>query len=166
MVPAVTLTADQVEEYIVMMKRRSDFDPDGCGICEKGNPTVLWFSHHSKAAHRLCYQIIMRADEVLMKTINEQFKSKSDWSEHNFAHRKAVEAVKLACGDATLIEYFEREGEEALVHLFRTVGVQAANEYAELVLKKKTEDQRPAAPKSESPKRSEAPKRSEEPKKA
>lgn len=128
MASIVSLTTETHQTVFTLLEQR--YVEEGCGICEKEGSEIAWFNHLSIGAHRTCFARIKLADDVLMTTINELFAREKTYVEHNQAHRKAIEAVKLACGDATISSYIETQGEAALVELFKTVGVKAAKDYA------------------------------------
>lgn len=117
-------------------------DSEGCGICERGEPAeqeprVYWLNHFSKDAHKWCLSLINKSQDVLMNTICAIFNEEGCClNRRNIAHQKSIHAVSLACGGQTIISYFASHGEDALVLLFRTVGVDAAKTYAMSVGKK------------------------------
>src|SRR4051794_22013052 len=107
MASVVLITPDSRAVFFAAMEQA--YEEDGCGVCEQRGSDIAWFNHQSIGAHTRCFTLIKKADDALMKTIHQLFKHETGYSEHNCAHRKAIEAIKLVCGDATIMSYFENK---------------------------------------------------------
>ena len=86
---------------------------------KKKGAEVFWFSHYSRCAHAKCFKMIQKAQAHLKVVIDMLFEKK----ERTTAHISAIKAVRLACGSETILSYLEKNGIEALTHLFDTVGI-------------------------------------------
>lgn len=99
-----------------------------CGICENKNyeAVVKWPNHNGSIAHRACFKKIIFTVQTLLNKI-QGYQLEID--ERNKAHGKAIEAVRSACG-SSIHSFFDQNGEVALRELFNTVGITAADQYA------------------------------------
>lgn len=103
-----------------------------CGICEEaGGGDIYWPTHQGKFTHSSCYQQIQPLESDLNTTIFALFDGAvGGYYFLNEAHKKAIQAVRLACHPDTLLSYLQKNGDLALTRLFNTVGSRAARMYA------------------------------------
>ena len=133
MAPSPWLRLTQTERNLVSDLIQNHYNYQKCGVCEKEGADVYWNNPISKGAHRKCFEKIWPTETELVRTIDDLFKHDQDYRINTKAHIAAVRAVKEKCGDGPIITYIEKNGEKAITHLFNTVGVQAAKQFASQV---------------------------------
>lgn len=127
------------QELSATFERLKHYSSDHCGICNKPDAETFWPNPTSRWAHFPCISKISPAENLLTKTINELFKD--DRRHQNILHRYAVAAVMEKCKPATLSEFADTNGIEAVTKLFNTVGVAAAKQLAEQITQQKQKDE-------------------------
>lgn len=103
---------------------RHNLASQGCGICEKKESDVFWFSQFSYFSHVKCHQNIQAISDNLLKAIDATYQ---DSHQKTMAHIRAVGGIRRACGSDSISAYLEKNGPVALRRLFDTVGVYCAN---------------------------------------
>jgi len=99
-----------------------------CGICEKQGAEIFWYSPLSQYAHERCVKMIEPSERILHQVVGDLY-NKRGFVPQIEAHIRAIQAVRQACGNDTIYSYFMRNGENALAHLFNTIGIRAAQIY-------------------------------------
>jgi len=105
----------------------------GCGICEEedshkeGSPVEGWFSDCSRSAHSRCVKQIKTAEAPLRAALDTLFPPPTNRGSHEYhesnegfhnAHINAIRVVRSGCGNKTIKEFLDENGEEALKRLF------------------------------------------------
>ncbi len=127
-VSVIPVTDENIDAYVYMIQDM--YNSEGCGICEKEGAEVFWFSPYSRCAHAKCLTMIQVAESALMQKIDDVFKKSTNPGKRNDAHIHAIQAVRAACGQDTILAYLEKKGSTALTNLLITVGIEAVNQYA------------------------------------
>lgn len=127
-VSVIPVTKENKNDLVSMMQDM--YNSEGCGICEKEGAEVFWFSPYSRCAHAKCFKMIDVAESALIQNIDDTFKKSTNPGKRNNAHIHAIQAVRAACGQDTILAYLEKNGSTALTNLFNTVGIEAVNQYA------------------------------------
>ncbi len=110
-----------------LKKLHDDINRDTpCGICGNKGATVAWRTPKSRAVHVECYESIKPLAIRMAEVVNTfRVLDRSD------VHWVALRAVEQVIDSESLSSYLSRNGIEALMNLFNTVGVDAVRAAAD-----------------------------------
>lgn len=110
-----------------------------CGICEQKGESeieVLWSNPKSSSVHKICYDKIQPAEEVLNEVIKNCFNQAFSFDpaiscEHtlyrSYSHLLAVGVIRKHCG-MSISESLEKYGLQKLTQIFNGVGVESVKQ--------------------------------------